>query len=303
MPRSLSRRRFLALSVGALGAAALGDGFLIEPTAIEVTRHDVPVPGLPPDLDGFTIACVTDVHLHDGINRPARATIERLARERPHLVALIGDICNHHHDLEHLVAFARQARGTVATVATLGNWEHDAGIDRRTAERAYGQAGVELLFNSTARVRLGTATLTVVGIDDPVMGRPNVVAAARGLDGREPCVWVVHAPAYVDRISPAIVPRPAAIISGHTHGGQVRLPFYTPYTPYGSGRFVAGWYRDTLAPLYVSRGIGTVTLPVRLFCPSELPIFTLKRSGEQGAVPAAATEGTAPRSPLTITRL
>jgi len=88
---------------------------------------------------------------------------------------------------------------------------------------------------------------------------------------------VLHAPGYVDKIQPGVVPRPAAIISGHTHGGQVRLPLYTPYTPYGSGRFVAGWYRDTLAPLYVSRGIGTVVLPARLFCPPELPIFTLRK--------------------------
>ena len=278
MPTPLSRRRFLVGAAGALGAAALGDGFLIEPNAIEVTRHDVPVPGLPHELDGFSIACVTDVHLHDGIHRPARATLERLARERPNLVALIGDICNHRTDLEDLVAFARHARGTTATVATLGNWEHDAGIDRRTGEKAYGLAGVELLYNSTTRIRVGTATLTVVGIDDPVVGEPDVATAVRGLDGREWCVWVLHAPGYVDSIEPGAVPRPAAIIAGHTHGGQVRLPFYTPYTPYGSGRFVAGWYRDTLAPLYVSRGIGTVEIPVRLFCPPELPIFTLRGS-------------------------
>jgi len=294
MPISLSRRRFLVGTAGAVVAAALGDGFLVEPTAIEVTRHDLVVPGLPHELEGFRIACITDVHLHKGIHPPARATLELLGRERPHLVALIGDICNHFHDLEHLTAFARAARGSVATVATLGNWEHDAGIHRATAERAYGLAGVELLYNSTTRVRVGATALTVVGIDDPVLGHPDVAAAVRGLDGGDPTVWVLHAPAYVDRIAVGSVPRPAAIISGHTHGGQVRLPFYTPYTPYGSGRFVAGWYRDTLAPLYVSRGIGTVSLPVRLFCPPELAIFTLRRSGEQEALPADASEGTAP---------
>jgi len=277
MPLSLSRRRFLTVATGALGVAALGDGFLIEPTAIAVTRHDIPVPGLPDELDGFRIACVTDVHLHGGMHRAARATLERLARERPHLVALIGDICNRRIDLDDLVAFAGRARGSVATVATLGNWEHDAGIDQRTGEKAYGLAGVELLCNSTTRIRVGKASLAVVGIDDPVLGRPDVGAATRGLDGREPCIWVLHAPGYVDRIKPGAVPRPAAIISGHTHGGQVRLPWYTPYTPYGSGRFVAGWYRDTLAPLYVSRGIGTVVIPARLFCPPELPIFTLRK--------------------------
>ncbi|PYP73706.1 MAG: metallophosphoesterase, partial [Gemmatimonadetes bacterium] len=94
MPISLSRRQFLVGTAGAVAAAALGDGFLIEPTAIEVTRHDVVVPGLPHELEGFRIACITDVHLHKGIHRPARATLELLGRERPHLVALIGDICN-----------------------------------------------------------------------------------------------------------------------------------------------------------------------------------------------------------------
>jgi predicted MPP superfamily phosphohydrolase len=279
----LSRRQFLLATTGALGAAALGDGFVIEPAAIEVTRHDLPVPGLPRELEGFRIACLTDVHLNGWIHRAARATLALLARERPHLVTLIGDICNHREDLEYLIAFARRARGTVATVATLGNWEHDAGIGRRTAENAYGLAGVQLLYNSAARVRVGNAVLTVVGIDDPVLGYPDVATATRRIDGREPCLWVIHAPGFVDRISPSAVPRPAAIMAGHTHGGQVRLPFYTPYTPYGSGRFVAGWYRDTLAPLYVSRGIGTVAIPARVFCRPELPIFTLKRSGEQGA--------------------
>ena len=110
---------------------------------------------------------------------------------------------------------------------------------------------------------------------------PDTTTAPIDSVARGDTVWVLHAPAYVDRISVGSVPRPAAIISGHTHGGQVRLPFYAPYTPYGSGRFVAGWYRDTLAPLYVSRGIGTVSLPVRLFCPPELAVFTLRRSGER----------------------
>ena len=276
---SLTRRRFLAAAAGALAAAALGDGFLVEPTAIQVTRHDLLVRDLPHDLDNFRIACVTDVHLHDGVHRAARETLALLERERPHLVALIGDMCNYREDLEHLTAWAREARGTVATVATLGNWEHDAGIDRGTAEAAYGRAGVELLYNSSTRLRVGSATFAVAGIDDPVQGRPDAAAAAHGLDS-EPCVWVLHAPGYVDRVPAGAVPTPTAIISGHTHGGQIRLPLYTPYTPYGSGRFVAGWYRDTLAPLYVSRGIGTVGIPARLFCPPELPIFTLKGSGE-----------------------
>ncbi len=281
MPISLSRRQFLGLTTGVIGAAVAGDGFLIEPRAVQVTRHDIAIPGLAPALDGFRIACVTDVHISHGVRRGGRAMLELLARERPHLVALVGDICNHRADLADLVGFARDAAGSVATVATLGNWEHDAGIDRVTAERAYDRAGVELLYNTATRVRIdgGKAALTVVGIDDPVLGHPDVPRAVRDVRDSDNTIWVLHAPGFVDRVAPGSAPTPAAILSGHTHGGQVRLPFYTPYTPYGSGRFIAGWYRDTLAPLYVSRGIGTVAIRARLFCPPELPIFTL-RSGE-----------------------
>jgi predicted MPP superfamily phosphohydrolase len=123
---------------------------------------------------------------------------------------------------------------------------------------------------------VGTAALTVVGIDDPVAGEPDVAAAVREVDAAHPAIWVLHAPGFVDGVPRGRFPQPAAILTGHTHGGQIRLPFYTPYTPTGSGRFVEGWYRDTLAPLYVSRGIGTVAIPARFWCPPELPIFTLR---------------------------
>lgn len=278
MPFSLSRRRFITGGIGLITAAALGDGFLIEPTAIQVSRHDLVMPGLGPELENLRIACLSDVHLHDGVPRAAAAALEQLARERPDVVVLIGDVCNRRSDLATLTAWARDARGTRATFATLGNWEHDAGIDRATAERAYGQVGVELLYNSSARVGEGTSALTIVGIDDPVLGEPDVALAVRDVDAADPTLWLVHAPGYVDGIPRDRFPRPAAILAGHTHGGQVRLPFYTPYTPSGSGRFVAGWYRDTLAPLYVSRGIGTVLVDARLFCPPEMAVFTLRKA-------------------------
>ncbi len=271
----ITRRRFIVSAAGAVSAAALGDALLIEPTAIDVTRHDVPVPGLPPALHGLRVACLTDVHLHGGVSPAARGALEILERERPDVVVLIGDICNHEDDLPVLTAWAREARGTAATFATFGNWEHDAGIDRATAERAYGQAGVELLYNSAGRASVRGATLTVVGLDDPVLGHPDLGAGLATVRAGDPTLWVVHAPGWVEEVPRDVAPQPSAILAGHTHGGQVRLPFWTPYTPRGSGRFVAGWYRDTIRPLYVSRGIGTITLRARLFCPPELPIFTL----------------------------
>jgi len=274
----VSRRRFLAAAAGAVGAAALGDAFAVEPVAVQVTRHDLAVAGLPRSLAGLRIACITDVHLHRGISPAARVALERLAGERPEIVVLVGDICNRRSDLKYVTAWARESRGTLATFATLGNWEHEANIDRAMAESAYERAGVQLLYNSVGRVTAGGGTLTVVGLDDPVLGTPDPAAALASVRAGDRTVWIIHAPGYIDRLPGPEAPRPAAILAGHTHGGQIRLPFWTPYTPQGSGRFVAGWYRDTFAPLYVTRGIGTVFLPARLFCPPELPVFTLREA-------------------------
>src|SRR2546427_3681039 len=107
---SISRRHFVLGGVGALSAAVLGDAFLIEPTAIDVSRHVVAVPGLPLGLEGVRIACLTDVHLGGGVSPAARAALEVLARERPDVVVLIGDICNEQDDLPVLAGWARQAR-------------------------------------------------------------------------------------------------------------------------------------------------------------------------------------------------
>src|SRR5260370_864399 len=192
--RTLSRRQFLAASGATVGAAALGDAFLREPTAIAVSRHALPVPGLPPDLEGLRIALVTDVHLHGGITPAARAAVRHLAEERPDVVVMVGDICNARSDLADLAAWARDARGTLATFATLGNWEHDASIDPSTAARTYGRAGVELLCNASARITRGTGHMSFLGLDDPVLGRPDPAAALPGVRPGHPSVWLVHGP-------------------------------------------------------------------------------------------------------------
>ena len=152
------------------------------------------MPGLPSGLEGVRIACLTDVHLAGGVSAAARVALEVLARERPDVVVLIGDICNCQSDLPTLAAWARDARGSAATFATLGNWEHTARIDRATAERAYDRAGVELLYNSVGRVSVRGATLSVVGIDDPVNGRPDPAEALKGVRTGDCVVWVLHAP-------------------------------------------------------------------------------------------------------------
>ena len=268
---------FLLGAAAAAGAAAL-DAFAIEPGRLEVTRHDLVIDGLPGALEGLTIAHVTDVHLPRSVHAAQRA-LEILTVERPDVVLLGGDVAEGADTAPALAAFARGARGGLATAAVLGNWEYAAGLGLRRARAAYRQAGVRLLLNASEVVTIGGATVAISGVDDLIWGAPDLRRATAGARGADVRIWLVHEPVLVDAIPPGVDP-PDIVLAGHTHGGQVRFPpFGHVVVPPGTGRYVRGWFRDAPAPLYVSRGIGTSGLNVRFFCRPELPVFTLRRGG------------------------
>jgi predicted MPP superfamily phosphohydrolase len=274
---AVSRRRFLAAAATA-GAAGVGlSAYAFGPaaTTVELTRHDALVPGLPASLTGLRIAQVSDVHLpaNAGAVRHALALLDA---ESPEIVILTGDIVERYEALDDLIAFARRARGTIGTYAVMGNWERSGRISPVTARRAYETAGVQFLCNETAPLKVGSARLGIVGLDDFVSGRPDAAEAIARVDQADALIWALHSPAYAD-----VIPRgtPAALLlGGHTHGGQIRLPLLPAILPYGSGRFVEGWYDTPSAPLYVSRGVGTTNIRARFRCPAELPVFTLRRN-------------------------
>ena len=271
----ISRRRFLA-GIGATGAVVAGDAFGFEAHRVVVTRHDVRIAGLPSALHGLRLAQVSDVHF-PGNRIAANAALEHLHQERPDIVLLTGDMTESQEAMKHVRRFAGDARGSLATVAVQGNWEHRVGAVGQLAEDTYRSAGVDLLVNRALTVDVGGVPLTLVGLDDPVSGTPDLTKAREAVVPGSTELWLVHAPGYLDE-PPAnhTAARPALLLAGHTHGGQIRIPFLPPVKPVGAGRFLEGWYYDTFAPLYVSRGVGTTGIPARFLCSAELPIFTLR---------------------------
>jgi uncharacterized protein len=269
----LTRRQFLGAGIAVAGGS-LADATAIEPYRLRISRHALVVRGLAPALDGIRVAQVSDVHL-PGTPAAAQAAAEIIARERPDIVVLTGDIIEQASSLPALEAFAASVRGRLGTFAVLGNWEHKAEISPATARAAYARAGVVFLCNEPATLSYRGARLRIVGFDDPVVGQPDPGRALAGPVPGAADLWLIHAPAYIDTL-PSGTPRASVILSGHTHGGQIRLPGLTLFTPPGSGRYVSGWYHGPLGPLYVSRGIGTATIRMRFFCPPEVPILTLR---------------------------
>lgn len=272
----LTRRQFLGAGGAAAAAAALGVDAVFEARTLTISRHDLASPTLPPALDGFRIAHVSDLHLPSVASDKAA---DALATEAPDVIVITGDTISYRSRFVLVTPLISRMRARLGIFATRGNNEHWSRVPVSQLAAAYAAAGATLLENSHIVVGDGDARLQIVGLDDPAVGHPDVDAAFHGTDPSLPTILAMHAPGYIDKIDPRAHRLPPAllVLAGHTHGGQIRAPGCTPYVPRGSGRFRQGFYDSALGRVYITRGIGTSVISARLFCPPELPIFTLRR--------------------------
>lgn len=270
LPR-LSRRAWLR---GGLCCAAVGagiDAVVVEPRWLTVSRHDVPVPGLPQALAGYRIAQLSDLHLtslgsvHDAVCREVEAF-------EPQLVVLSGDAVESEAALGALQELCRRlAAPGRDVVATLGNWEHWGRVPLAALEAAYSRVGTRLLVNENVALPSGPR---LVATDDFCSGHDDIGAALSSWAPAPVTLFVTHAPGIVD-VLPRHMPGFALGLAGHTHGGQVCALGQSVWVPPGSGRFREGMYPTAAGPVYVSRGIGASIVPVRFTCRPELPLFRL----------------------------
>ena len=284
--RKFSRRRFL--QVGALGALglALYSGE-IERHWLEVTRRDAVIPGLPADFDGVKVAQLSDIHL-DEFTEPffLHDAVRHINRLDPDMVFLTGDYITHQFgSRQFAIGAAWQCANILQGVrcrriyAVLGN--HDIQVDAKAVSTALRDNGITLLRNSYIPLERGKSRIWLAGLDDAVCGNPipdlAIPAAIRNVAG-EPVILLCHAPDFARPLSALPAGQAVSLmLSGHTHGGQIRLPIYGPIVlPPGGRLFPEGLYRLGRMQLYVNRGLGTVGVPFRFDCPPELTLHTLR---------------------------
>lgn len=257
-----SRRAAIACLLVAAGGVLAVDVTLVEPFRLEVTHYRIPAPVAAP----LRIAHVTDLHTH-GLGRRELAVLDALERERPDVILMSGDSISTSPEPEIVAAFLDRLHAPLGIYLVLGNWEHWHAVEAPAT--FYPAHGVHLLLNENARIR---DDVWIAGFDDLMLGTPDLDA---GLDGIPPGGFVVglfHSPAFFDRMQERV----PISFAGHTHGGQVRVPFLRPFwLPRGAGRFLEGWYENGAAKMYVGRGLGTSVLPIRFNCRPELAIVTL----------------------------
>jgi predicted MPP superfamily phosphohydrolase len=262
-------------ALAALGGAGT-EAFAWAPRRVQLVRQEAAVPALPPGLAGLRIVHLSDIHLYDGLHPAARRAIDLVREADPDITVITGDLAEHVNQLGHVGSFVEECRGRLATAVTLGNWEYQVGITPLHMRRTCEKAGATFLFNEALTLTVGDSRVAVVGLDDPLSGAPDPGRALREVPPDAVTVWGFHAPGYADAVRSESLPAPVLALAGHTHGGQIRLPLFPPITPPGSGRFLEGWYHDSFAPFYVSRGVGTTAIRARFRCPPEVGVFTLR---------------------------
>ena len=277
------RRRALRTAGHALLAApfvAMGYGAFVERLDFQVREVDVPLPGLPRDLDGLRVLQLSDIHLGAFLSeRDLARVVDAAISLRPHLAVVTGDLISSHGDpLDVCIRQLARLKSDAGIFGCLGNHEHYADAEDRT-EAAGARAGIGFLRGRAQQLRFGSAVLNLAGMDHQSMFRRDTYLA--GADR----LVVPGATNILLSHNPDVFPVAARqgynlMLAGHTHGGQVTVEildrsinparFLTPY--------VCGLYRSGAAAGYVTRGIGTIGIPVRLGAPPEISVLRLRKA-------------------------
>jgi predicted MPP superfamily phosphohydrolase len=241
---------------------------------IEITRHEVFIDDLPPQFDGYRIAFLTDTHVAGFVRRSFyREIVAQVNRFEPDLILLGGDFVTWKRHIalmaETLLSDLHSRDGMLSV---LGNHDYWAGGGEVKA--AMMAKGVRFIINSSTTIRRDGAELAVVGIDEVYRGEPDVDAAfARVKPG--PRIGLTHHPDLIDQVEER---RIDLLLCGHTHGGQIRFPFFGAVvvpSKYES-RYASGFHRVGGVLMYVSRGIGAIP-PIRILCRPEIATFVLRQ--------------------------
>lgn len=276
----LSRRRFLQLlGGGALSAAGLfGYVRVLEPNWVDMEQVTLTIPRLPDRLAGLRIAQISDIHLSEYTSAEKLFSVTRwLNQLAPNVVMLTGDfVGDRAADAAGLVEPLRALQMPV--YAVYGN--HDLWTDRHTVKRFLEEGGVTILTNEATKI---AEDLYLAGLDDVWSGYPDLRAALRDIPTDAATLLMVHEPDYIDRVVAAEAPV-AIQFSGHSHGGQVRIPFWdgekmrtrAPILPRYGERYPIGYQAVSYTGVYTNRGLGVWPLPYRFNCRPEVSLLTLQ---------------------------
>lgn len=239
---------------------------------LTLSEVELAIPDLAIDVGAIRVLLLTDLHAGPFLQPAALdRAVARLMESEPDLVLVGGDfLAGAMNEFADLTPALARLQAPLGVFGVLGNHDHYAGSPTEL-RRMLAACGVEILHNRWTRVRCGAASLTLAGIDDLLVGEPDLDAALDGAEG--PIVLLSHNPDIFFAAARRGVP---LVLAGHTHAGQVRMPGLPVIVRQSRYRLDEGHYRFGDSQLVVSRGLGASGLPLRLHCPPEAVLLTLR---------------------------
>lgn len=265
----LTRRRFLALLSAAAGGFIL-DAVVVEPrTLLWVNLVQLQLSG---NL-GFSlkIAHLSDSHFPSASHLVYGKAVEGVKGFNPDYVFFTGDLVSSKAGLKDAEEFLSSLAEAAPLYLVWGNWDHSIlGTEIEEARKSIEKIGAKLLANEAHKLEQG---IWLLGVDDPYLGYDDLgKAEARAGEGIR--LLLAHSPQIIGEAAGRV----SLVFAGHTHGGQVRLPFITPFVPLPPKyrKYIAGLYKVNSTYMYVNQGLGTSVLPIRFNCPPELTLYKLE---------------------------
>lgn len=288
--RKFTRRRFLyGGGVVAVGAALAGTDGFVESNKPRLVKIEIPLSRLPEAFDGFTIAQLSDFHYEEHFSSvPIAKSVEICNGLRADLIVLTGDfvtvpILERPRALreaaktaEPCATILQKLRAPLGVYAILGN--HDATAHPASITATIRDHGIPVLKNQSVPLERGKHRIWLAGIDDALRGEPDLGAAIEKIPRNEATILLAHEPDFADESSISAVDLQ---LSGHSHGGQIWIPgLGAPWLPPLARKYPRGIHRIGNMTLYTNIGIGTIRAPIRINCPPEITLITLRARKE-----------------------
>lgn len=282
--RRPSRRAFLRATLGAVGVAVVGVPVLrwyvtgVEPHWLAVERVALTLPRLPRAFDGLTLVQLSDLHLGpvpslDTSLQMVQAAIRTAIELQPGLIAVTGDFVRRTGWEESLLEALRPLSAPLGVFGVRGNHDWYRGVEHVTALAA--AAGLRMLVNESAVVQRDGESLFIAGVDDLYGQHQDLGRALAEVPRGAAVILLAHEPDFAD--TAALDDRIVLQLSGHSHGGQVRVPLLeATWLPRYGQKYPAGRYQIGGLQLYTNRGIGVVGPAIRFNCRPEVTLFTLR---------------------------
>jgi uncharacterized protein len=282
-----SRRRFLqaGAAVAATSAVAVvGDGMFFEANRPKLVSIEVPLSRLGESWDGFRLVQLSDLHYDEYFSVvPLRKAVALVNQLRPDLVVVTGDFVTAPllrssrrlairvaKTIEPCARLLAQIRAPLGILATLGN--HDLSTDPEHIAAVLQSEGITVLRNRSVPLERDGERLWLSGLDDVLEGRADLKLTLRTIPPLEPVLLLAHEPDFADYVKNVDLQ-----LSGHSHGGQIRIPLVgAPYLPVMGRKYPRGLRRIGPLTLYTNVGLGTILIPARVDCPPEVTLITLR---------------------------